>query len=96
MSQKTTKQILSTLGTVLRVGILNSNHACIHFDGGVLLTSYGKPAAINAYGDKYYICEDTSSYSSTTSSRNINKFLNVDAKGRAQGIKSGAIEVIGE
>ena len=95
MSQKTTKQVLSTLGTVLRVGILNSNHACIHFDGGVLLTSYGKPAAINAYGDKYYICEDTCSYN-TTSSRNINKFLKVDAKGRAQGIKAGSIEVIGE
>ena len=55
MSQKTTKQVLKSLGTVLRVGILNSNHVCIHFDGGVLLTSYGKPAAINAYGDKYYI-----------------------------------------
>ena len=95
MSQKTTKQVLSTLGTVLRVGVLNSNHACIHFDGGVLLTSYGKPAAIIVYGDRYYICEDASSYS-TTSSRNVNKFLNVDAKGRAQGIKSGAIEVIGE
>ena len=95
MSQKTTKQILSTLGTVLRVGVLNSNHACIHFDGGVLLTSYGKPAAINVYGDKYYICEDVCSYSST-SSRNVNKFLNVDAKGRAQGIKSGRIEVIGD
>ena len=94
MSQKTTKQVLETLGTVLRVGILNSNHACIHFDGGVLLTSYGKPAAINAYGDKYYICEDVCSYS-TISSHNVNKFLNVDAKGRAQGIKSGAIEVIG-
>ncbi len=95
MSQKTTKQVLKSLGTVLRVGVLNSNHVCIHFDGGVLLTSYGKPAAINAYGDKYYICEDACSYS-TTSSRNVNKFLNVDAKGRAQGIKSGAIEVIGE
>ena len=95
MSQKTTKQVLSTLGTVLRVGVLNSNHVCIYFDGGVLLTSYGKPAAINAYGDKYYICEDVSGYSAT-SSRNVNKFLNVDAKGRAQGIKSGAIEVIGE
>ena len=95
MSQKTTKQVLETLGTVLRVGILNSNHACIHFDGGVLLTSYGKPAAIIAYGDKYYICEDTCSYS-ITSSRNVNKFLNVDAKGLAQGIKAGSIEVIGE
>ena len=95
MSQKTTKQVLKSLGIVLRVGILNSNHACIYFDGGVLLTSYGKPAAINVYGDKYYICEDAFSYY-TTSSRNVNKFLNVDAKGRAQGIKSGAIEVIGE
>ena len=95
MSQKTTKQVLKSLGTVLRVGILNSNHVCIHFDGGVLLTSYGKPAAINAYGDKYYICEDVSSYS-TTSARNVNKFLNVDAKGRAQGIKAGSIEVIGD
>ena len=95
MSQKTTKQVLETLGTVLRVGILNSNHACIHFEGGMLLTSYGKPAAIIVYGDKYYICEDVSSYS-TTSSRNVNKFLNVDAKGRAQGIKAGTIEVIGD
>ena len=95
MSQKTIKQVLKSLGTVLRVGVLNSNHVCIHFDGGVLLTSYGKPAAINAYGDKYYICEDTCSYS-TTSNRNVNKFLGVDAKGRAQGIKSGAIEVIGD
>ena len=95
MSQKTTKQVLKSLGTVERVEILNSNHVCIHFDGGVLLTSYGKPAAIIVYGDKYYICEDVGSYS-TTSSRNVNKFLNVDAKGRAQGIKSGAIEVIGE
>ena len=94
MSQKTTKQVLSTLGTISHVGILNSNHACVHFDGGVLLTSYGKPAAINVYGDKYYICEDVGSYS-TTSSRNVNKFINVDAKGRAQGIKSGSIEVIG-
>ena len=94
MSQKTTKQVLKSLGTVLRVGILNSNHVCIHFDGGVLLTSYGKPAAINAYGDKYYICEDVGY--STASSRNVNKFLGVDAKGRAQGIKSGAIEVIGD
>ena len=95
MSQKTTKQVLKSLGAVERVGILNSNHACIYFDGGVLLTSYGKPAAINVYGDKYYICEDVCSYS-TTSSRNVNKFLNVDAKGRAQGIKSGRIEVIGD
>ena len=95
MSQKTTKQVLSTLGTVLRVGILNSNHACIHFDGGVLLTSYGKPAAINVYGDKYYVHKDVYNYS-TTSSRNVNKFLNLDTKGRAQGIKSGTIEVIGE
>ena len=95
MSQKTTKQVLKSLGAVERVGILNSNHACIHFDGGVLLTSYGKPAAINVYGDKYYICEDVSSYS-TTSSRNVNRFLGVDAKGRAQGIKAGSIEVIGE
>ena len=95
MSQKTIKQVLKSLGTVLRVGVLNSNHVCIHFDGGILLTSYGKPAAINVYGDKYYICEDAYNYS-TTSSRNVNKFLNVDAKGRAQGIKSGAIEVIGE
>ena len=94
MSQKTVKQVIATLGTVLRVGILNSNHACIHFDGGVLLTSYGKPAAIIVYSDKYYICEDVCSYS-TTSSRNVNKFLNVDAKGRAQGIKAGSIEVIG-
>ena len=95
MSQKTIKQVLKSLGTVERVGILNSNHACIHFDGGMLLTSYGKPAAIIVYGDKYYICEDVGSYS-TTSSRNVNKFLNVDAKGRAQGIKSGSIEVIGD
>ena len=94
MSQKTTKQVLETLGTILRVGVLNSNHVCIHFEGGMLLTSYGKPAAIIAYGDKYYICEDVCSYS-TTSSRNVNKFLNVDAKGRAQGIKAGSIEVIG-
>ena len=94
MSQKTTKQVLNSLGTVLHVGILNSNHACVHFDGGVLLTSYGQPAAINVYGDKYYICEDACSHS-TTSSRNVNKFLNVDAKGRAQGIKAGSIEVIG-
>ena len=92
MSQKTTKQVLNSLGTVLHVGILNSNHACVHFDGGVLLTSYGKPAAIIVYGDKCYICEDAYSY---TSSRNVNKFLNVDAKGRAQGIKAGSIEVIG-
>ena len=95
MSQKTTKQVLSTLGIVLRVGILNSNHACIYFDGGVLLTSYGKPAAINVYGDKYYICEDIYSYY-TSSSRDVNAFLNVDAKGRVQGIKSGTIEVIGD
>ena len=95
MSQKTTKQVLKSLGAVEHVGILNSNHACIHFEGGVLLTSYGKPAAIIAYGDKYYICEDVCSYN-TTSSQNVNKFLNVDAKGRAQGIKSGVIEVIGE
>ena len=95
MSQKTVKQVLKSLGTVLRTQILNNNHVCIHFDGGVLLTSYGKPAAINVYGDKYYICEDDYSYS-TTSSRNVNKFLNVDAKGRAQGIKAGTIEVIGE
>ena len=95
MSQKTIKQVIATLGTVLRVGILNSNHVCIHFDGGILLTSYGKPAAINAYGDKYYVCESIYDYS-TTSSRNVNAFLNVDAKGRAQGIKAGSIEVIGE
>ena len=95
MSQKTTKQVLSTLGTVLRTQVSNNNHIRIYLEGGILLTSYGKPAAINAYGDKYYICEDVGSYS-TTSSRNVNKFLNVDAKGRAQGIKSGAIEVIGE
>ena len=95
MSQKTTKQVLKSLGTVLRVGVLNSNHVCIHFTNGVLLTSYGKPAAIIAYGDKYYICEDVSSYSST-SSRNVNKFLGVDTKGRAQGIKAGSIEVIGD
>ena len=94
MSQKTTKQVLKALGVVERVGILNSDHACIHFEGGILLTSYGKPAAINVYGDKYYICEDVCGYS-TTSSRNVNKFLNVDTKGRAQGIKAGAIEVIG-
>ena len=94
MSQKTTKQVLKSLGAVERVGILNSNHACIHFEGGMLLTSYGKPAAIIVYGDKYYICENVSSYS-ITSSRNVNKFLNMDAKGRAQGIKSGSIEVIG-
>ena len=95
MSQKTTTQILKSLGTVLRTQVTNSNHVCIHFEGGVLLTIYGKPAAINAYGDKYYICEDVGSYS-TTSSRSVNKFLNVDAKGRAQGIKAGSIEVIGE
>ena len=94
MSQKTTKQLLKSLGAVERVGILNSNHVCIHFEGGVLLTSYGKPAAINVYGDKYYICEDVCSYS--TNSREVNAFLNVDAKGRAQGIKAGSIEVIGE
>ena len=94
MSQKTTKQVLKSLGAVERVGILNGNHVCIHFEGGVLLTSYGEPAAIIAYGDKYYICEDVCSYS-TASSRNVNKFLNVDAKGRAQGIKAGSIEVIG-
>ena len=95
MSQKTVKQVLNSLGTVSRVGVLNSNHVCIHFDGGMLLTSYGKPAAIIAYGDKYYICEDVCSYS-TTSTRNVNAFLNVDAKGRAQGIKAGSIEVIGD
>ena len=95
MSQKTTKQVLKSLGAVEHVGILNSNHACIHFEGGMLLTSYGKPAAIIVYGDKYYICEDVCSHS-TTSSRNVNKFLNVDPKGRAQGIEAGSIEVIGE
>ena len=94
MSQKTIKQVLKSLGAVERVGILNSNHACIHFDGGLLLTSYGKPAAIIVYGDKYYICEDVGY--STTCSRNVNKWLNVDAKGRAHGIKSGTIEVIGD
>ena len=95
MSQKTTKQVLKSLGAVERVGILNSNHACIHFEGGMLLTSYGKPAAIIVYGDRYYICEDVGSYS-TTNTRNVNKFLNVDAKGRAHGIKAGSIEVLGD
>ena len=95
MSQKTTKQVLETLGTVLRVGVLNSNHVCIHFDGGILLTSYGKPAAIITYSGNQYVCEYTKEYH-VTNSREVNAFLNVDTKGRAQGIKSGAIEVIGD
>ena len=95
MSQKTTKQALETLGTVLRVVVLNSNHVRIHFDSGVLLTSYGKPAAIITYSGNQYVCEYTKEYH-VTNSREVNAFLNVDAKGRAQGIKSDAIEVIGD
>ncbi len=95
MSQKTTKQVLSTLGTVLRTQVSNSNHIRIYLDGGVLLTSYGKPAAIITYSGNQYVCEYTKEYH-VTNSRSVNEFLNVDAKGRAQGIKSGAIEVIGD
>ena len=95
MSQKTTKQVLSTLGTVLRTQVSNSNHIRIYLEGGILLTSYGKPAAIITYNGDQYVCEYTHEYH-VTNSRDVNAFLNVDAKGRAQGIESGAIEVIGE
>ena len=95
MSQKTTKQVLKSLGTVLRVGILNSNHIRIYLEGGILLTSYGKPAAIITYNGEQYVCEYTHEYH-VTNSREVNAFLNVDAKGRAQGIEAGSIEVIGE
>ena len=95
MSQKTTKQVLKSLGAVERVGILNSNHIRIYLDGGILLTSYGRPAAIITYGGNQYVCEYANDYH-VTNSREVNAFLNVDAKGRAQGIKAGSIEVIGE
>ena len=95
MSQKTTKQVLETLGTVLRTQVSNSNHIRIYLDGGILLTSYGRPAAIITYDGKQYVCEYTHDYH-VTNSRDVNKFLNVDAKGRAQGIKAGSIEVIGD
>ena len=95
MSQKTTKQVLKSLGVVERVGILNSNHIRIHFEGGMLLTSYGRPAAIITYDGNQYVVEYANDYH-VTNSREVNAFLNVDAKGRAQGIKAGSIEVIGE
>ena len=95
MSQKTTKQVLSTLGTVLRIQVSNSNHIRVYLEGGILLTSYGRPAAIITYSGNQYVCEYTNEYH-VTNSREVNAFLNVDAKGRAQGIKSGAIEVIGD
>ena len=94
MSQKTTKQVLSTLGTVLRIQVSNSNHIRVYLEGGILLTSYGRPAAIITYSGNQYVCEYTKEYH-VTNSREVNAFLNVDAKGRAQGIKSGSIEVIG-
>ena len=94
MSQKTTKQVLSTLGTVLRTQVSNSNHIRVYLEGGILLTSYGRPAAIITYDDKQYVCEYAHDYH-VTNSRSVNEFLNVDAKGRVQGIKAGSIEVIG-
>ena len=94
MSQKTTKQVLSTLGTVLRTQVSNRNHIRIYLEGGILLTSYGKPAAIITYSGNQYVCEYAHDYH-VTNSRDVNAFLNVDAKGRAQGIKAGSIEVIG-
>ena len=95
MSQKTTKQVLSTLGTVLRTQVSNSNHIRVYLEGGILLTSYGRPAAIITYDGNLYVCEYNNDYH-VTNSRCVNAFLNVDAKGRAQGIKAGSIEVIGE
>ena len=95
MSQKTTKQVLSTLGTVLRTQVSNSNHIRIYLESGILLTSYGRPAAIITYDGKLYVCEYTKEYH-VTNSRSVNAFLNVDAKGRAQGIEAGSIEVIGD
>ena len=95
MSQKTTKQVLSTLVTVLRTQISNSNFIRIYFEGCILLTSYGRPAAIITYSGNQYVCEYTHDYH-VTNSRDVNAFLNVDAKGRAQGIRSGSIEVIGD
>ena len=95
MSQKTTKQVLSTLGTVLRTQVSNSNHIRIYLEGGILLTSYGRPAAIITYDGNRYVCEYTKEYH-VTNSREVNAFLNVDTKGRAQGIKEGSIEVIGD
>ena len=95
MSQKTVKQVLETLGTVLRTQVTNSNHIRVYLEGGILLTSYSKPAAIITYDGKQYVCEYANDYH-VPNSREVNAFLNLDAKGRAQGIKAGSIEVIGE